>query len=207
MSWYIEAGPQHDVVLSSRIRLARNFRDFPFPARSTPEDSKKVKDRARSLFTDMIFVDIPEIPVIDRQALVERHLISPELAAGKNSPAAFVSRDEGLSIMVNEEDHLRIQSMQAGLQLDTALRNAVAVDEFVGSSAEYAFRPDYGYLTGCPTNLGTGMRASVMMHLPAMTKTGVMDKTLEACSKLGMTVRGLYGEHSEASGFIFQVSN
>lgn len=207
MSWYIEAGPHHDVVLSSRIRLARNFSGLPFKKRADRSTSMKVLDKAKKLFKGMLYIDISEINVIERQALVERHLISPELASGKNNPAVFVSKDESISIMVNEEDHLRIQSMQAGLQLESALEKAISIDEEIAEKEEYAFRHDYGYLTGCPTNLGTGMRASVMMHLPAMTKTGVMERTLEACSKLGIAIRGLYGEHSNASGYIFQISN
>ena len=209
MRWYIEAGPHHDVVLSSRIRLARNFADQPFRVRADNASVVTVLDKARALLTDMLFMNIPELSMLERQALVERHLISPELAAASAavSPAVFVSKNENISIMVNEEDHLRIQSMQAGLQLDEALRNAVAVDEYIAERENYAFRPDYGYLTGCLTNVGTGMRASVMMHLPVMTRTGYMAKTLEACGKLGIAIRGLYGEHSEASGYIFQISN
>jgi len=156
---------------------------------------------------DFLFVDLNTLDPIDKQALVEKHLISPELAESNKESAAVISKDEKVSIMINEEDHLRIQAMFSGMQLDNAWKLCDKVDTLFEEKLEFAFSKNYGYLTSCPTNLGTGMRASVMLHLPALVMTGYIGGILEACGKLGMAVRGLYGENSEASGNMFQISN
>ncbi len=215
-SWYIESGPQSDVVISSRIRLARNLALYPFPSRMTPKQREDVIQAVREIMTDndkgkgtgtytVMYTDSME--PVEKQVLVEKHLISREFAAGVLKSAVIVSADEKISIMVNEEDHLRIQALCSGMQIEKAWELCSGIDDLLEAKIEFAFGKRYGYLTSCPTNLGTGIRASFMMHLPAMMMTGHIRKVLEACSKLGITVRGMYGENSEASGNIFQISN
>ena len=214
-SWYIEKGPESDVIISSRVRLARNLEEYPFPFKMSKEQQSKVlslvKDvvmnSSRSASRDFLFVDMEGFGPIDKLTMVEKHLISPDLAESQRLSAAIISRDEKISIMINEEDHIRIQCMFPGMQLDSAWKLCNKIDTLLEEKIDFAFNNDYGYLTCCPTNIGTGIRASTMMHLPALTMTGYIKGVLEACSKLGITVRGLYGENSEASGNMFQVSN
>ncbi|AEV67261.1 protein arginine kinase [Acetivibrio clariflavus] len=212
--WYIEKGPESDVVMSSRVRLARNFKEYPFPFKMNREDAEKVVERVkdailnRSIATsDYEFKDMLKMNPIDKQALVEKHLISPNLVNGRVASAAIISKDEKVSIMINEEDHLRIQCLFPGLQLDKAWELCDKIDSLLEENIDYAFSEKYGYLTCCPTNLGTGIRASAMLHLPALTMTGYIRGMLEACGKLGIAVRGIYGENSEALGNLFQISN
>jgi len=213
--WYIERGPESDVVISSRVRFARNFQGYPFPAKMNLEQSAKVVTEVKnsmlseeiSLANEITFVDINNLSNTDKQALVEKHLISQELAAMKTQRGALISADEKISIMVNEEDHLRIQCLFSGMQLESAWRLCNTIDNILEKKIDFAFNNEYGYLTCCPTNIGTGMRASVMLHLPALVMTGYIRQILEACGKLGMAIRGLYGENSEASGNMFQISN
>ena len=213
--WYIEKGPESDVVISSRVRFARNFKGFPFPAKMNPEQSIKVLEEVKkSIFNDenalvmeMAFVDINHLNSTDKQAMVEKHLISREMAYLQNHRGVLLSKDEKISIMINEEDHLRIQCLFSGMQIKSAWKLCDGIDNILDRKIEYAFNKDYGYLTCCPTNIGTGMRASVMLHLPALVMTGYIGEILEACSKMGMAIRGLYGENSEASGNMFQISN
>jgi len=213
--WYIEKGPESDVVISSRVRVARNLKDIPFPIKMDKEQAKMVVNRVKEavetekseLAKGLLFLDLKTFDPIDRNALVEKHLISPELAEVKMENAVIISRDEKISIMINEEDHLRIQTMFSGMQVRNAWQLCEKVDEMLEEKLDFAFDKTYGYLTCCPTNLGTGIRASVMLHLPALVMTGYISNILEACTKLGMAVRGIYGENSEASGNIFQISN
>ncbi|MFZ5985616.1 MAG: protein arginine kinase [Bacillota bacterium] len=213
--WYIEKGPESDVVMSSRVRLARNFKEFPFPSKMTKEDGQKVlskvKDavfeRSNAVSKNFEYRDIQKLSPIEKQVLVEKHLISPDLAESQEESAVIISRDEKISIMVNEEDHLRIQCLNAGLQLGDAWDLCSKIDNLLEESIDFAFDEKYGYLTCCPTNIGTGIRASAMLHLPALTMTGYIKGMLEICAKLGITVRGLYGENTEASGNMFQISN
>lgn len=212
--WYIENGPESDVVMSSRVRLARNFNDYPFPFKMSREDGEKVIQRVkdaifnRSIATnDYEFKDMLKMNPIDKQALVEKHLISPNLVGAKSASAAIISKDEKVSIMINEEDHLRIQCLFPGLQLDKAWELCDKIDSLLEENIDYSFSEKYGYLTCCPTNLGTGIRASAMLHLPALTMTGYIKGMLEVCGKLGIAVRGIYGENSEALGNLFQISN
>jgi protein arginine kinase len=156
---------------------------------------------------DIKFVMMSELDPVERWAMVERHLISPELAEAKKESAVLVNADESVSVMVNEEDHLRIQCIFPGLDLYQCLRVCEAVDNTIDKKMKYAFRQDFGYLTCCPTNVGTGMRASAMMHLPALTKSGYMATLLETCGKIGIAVRGFNGENSDATGNIYQLSN
>jgi len=223
--WYIENGPESDVVISSRVRLARNFESYPFSSKMEKEQEDKVLSKVKnammnvngiindiskddkSIMRDVIFVDIKNLDVIEKQVLVEKHLVSPEFVESERINGLLISKDERISIMVNEEDHLRIQCLFPGMQIQNAWKLCDSIDSFIDSKLKFAFSKELGYLTCCPTNLGTGMRASVMLHLPALAITGYIRGMLDACSKLGVAVRGLYGENSEASGNMFQISN
>ena len=207
--------PESDVVISSRIRLARNSRKFPFPPKLNIDQAIKVVEsyRIAILETDtqisrkLGFIDSTKISPLDKACLVEKHLISPEFAAKKEVTGLVLSKDEKVSIMINEEDHLRIQSLFQGLQLNKAWELCNNVDDLIEDKLEYAYSDEFGYLTSCPTNVGTGMRASVMVHLPALTILGYASTVLDAVNKLGTTVRGLYGEGSEVMGNMYQISN
>lgn len=204
-----------DVAVSSRVRLARNISNMPFPTRMKREQGLEVIDMVRdSVFKssdavaeNLVFFDIQKMNPIDRQVLVEKHLISPDLTDGRLERAAIISRDERISIMINEEDHVRLQCIYPGMQLDNAWQLCNKLDLLMEEQLEFAFDSSSGYLTCCPTNLGTGIRASVMLHLPALSMTGYIKGVLEACAKLGLAVRGIYGENSEALGNMFQISN
>lgn len=211
--WMKATGPQSDVVLSSRIRIARNLSGIPFPHVASERDLKKVLDQvqaavrgARETQGFEIFL-ISDIPALDRQLLVEKHLMSPQHAAEGKYRAVVLSRDETVSIMVNEEDHIRIQTLYSGLQLEEAWQKASLIDDVLEARLDYAFDQTMGYLTACPTNVGTGMRASVMVHLPALAATGQVGRVLAAVSHVSVAVRGLYGEGTESSGNIYQLSN
>ncbi len=208
--WWIENGPKSDVVLSSRVRLARNFSDIPFP-QMNPAGLENVVDSVynalKKCAVNFKRIDMGKESMADKQFMVEKHLISPALASKEKNASAFVSEDESMSIMVNEEDHIRIQSMASGFDLDKAYETADLIDRVIEETVDYAYSKKYGYLTSCPTNTGTGMRASVMVHLPALCITKNMGKIINSVSKFGIAVRGLYGEGSEAAGNIFQISN
>ena len=211
--WLRGAGPVSDIVISSRIRLARNLEKFPFATRATKasqgEVLKIVKEglsQAASLKDPLIF-EIGELDEVDRQFLVERHLVSREHIVHADHKAVAIGKGEVISIMMNEEDHLRIQAMQSGLNLQDAWALIDALDDELSEAIPYAYSTDWGYLTCCPTNTGTGMRASVMVHLPALVITKQINKVLHTITKLGLTARGLYGEGTEASGNFFQISN
>jgi len=211
----INDGLKSDIVISSRVRLARNFDRYPFPFRMSQEQSLKLLSEVKDIVINssaaardnFYYIDIQRLNPVDRQALVEKHLISPDLAEGKRESAAIISKDETISIMVNEEDHIRIQCLYPGMQIDAAWQLCNNIDKLFEERVDYAFSKDFGYLTSCPTNVGTGIRASVMLHLPALVMTGYIRSVLEACSKLSIAVRGMYGENTEASGNMFQISN
>jgi len=211
--WLRGTGPECDIVISSRIRLARNLAQFPFLERLSGDDKEKVLDlirreseRAR-IAAELIYIDLADADPLDRQILVERHLISRELAEGTGSRGVIFTPDESLSLMINEEDHLRVQILRSGLQLGPSWQEIDAVDSRLEKHLPFAFDPELGYLTACPTNVGTGMRASVMLHLPALAMTKQMDKIINAVSKLSLAVRGFYGEGTQAFGDFYQVSN
>ncbi|HHY47435.1 MAG TPA: protein arginine kinase [Firmicutes bacterium] len=211
--WMKGTGPQSDVVLSSRIRVARNLSGVPFPHVASDRDLKKVLDdvlqavRGSRDTQDFEILLLSDIPVLDRQVLVEKHLVSPQHITETKHRAVALSRDETVSIMVNEEDHIRIQTLFSGLQLEEAWQRASKVDDALEARLDYAFDETIGYLTACPTNVGTGMRASVMVHLPALAATGQVGRVLATISHVGVAVRGLYGEGTESSGNIYQLSN
>ncbi len=214
-SWYLDKGPEGDVVVSTRVRIARNFLDVPFPVRMTKEQGVQVIDRIqKTLFEDaelnsrqLSCIPMQGLGVVEKQAMVEKHLMSPEMLQDVHSRGIILSKDESISIMLNEEDHLRIQCLFSGMQLKNAWKQANMIDNILEKEIEYAYSEQYGYLTSCPTNTGTGLRASVMIHLPALTMIGYLNSLLTAVSKLGIAVRGIYGEGTEARGHIFQISN
>jgi protein arginine kinase len=213
--WMKEGGPQDDIILTSRIRIARNLQGLPFPILQTDVHADEVIDLTRTALQstdlkrlgDYELVRCNEMSSIDRDVLVEKHLISRDLVEQVKHGAVALRNDEAISIMVNEEDHIRIQCIMPGFQLDEAWQLASGVDDALESHLPYAFHEQYGYLTACPTNVGTGIRASVMMHLPGLVISGQINRMLSAVSQVGLTVRGMYGEGSEAAGNLFQVSN
>jgi protein arginine kinase len=214
-SWMSQEGPDSDIVLSSRIRLARNIEDFQFPTVFTNEEAQEIVDLFEKTFAYKSYVPfgkfellkMNELQPIEKRVLVEKHLISPHLAEDCAFGACLLSENEEVSIMINEEDHIRIQCLFPGLQLTEALDVANQLDDWIETHVNYAFDEKRGYLTSCPTNVGTGMRASVMMHLPALVLTQQMNRIIPAINQLGLVVRGTYGEGSEALGNIFQISN
>ncbi|MCT4566517.1 MAG: protein arginine kinase [Maledivibacter sp.] len=213
--WIDGEGPQNDIIISSRIRLARNLEEFPFPVALTTEKSKEVIKKVSDsilqgntiLKNDFDLIGIDQIENNDKQVLIEKHLISPNLIEKPNKSAIMMNADESVSIMINEEDHIRIQCLFPGFQLEEAWNMANKIDDIIEENLKYAFAEDIGYLTSCPTNVGTGIRASVMIHLPALAMIGYMNRILQAISQIGFTVRGLYGEGSQSQGNIFQISN
>lgn len=216
-SRWMEAGGAHpEIVLSSRVRLARNLDNLPFPHRMSEADAERLLKVAEEGVREINLMGFPakvelyrlaETPALERQILVDKHLISPQQAKDARAKAVAVSDDEAISIMINEEDHLRLQVLAPGLQLQEAWRVASLVDDALEQKIQYAFNEKLGYLTACPTNVGTGLRASVMMHLPGLVLTQQAGRLFNNLSQLGLVVRGLYGEGTEAAGHIFQISN
>jgi protein arginine kinase len=211
--WLRGEGERSDVVVSSRVRLARNVAGYPFAIRASEEQKREIIDRLRAplgrlgLTTRPVFVEIDRADKIDTRFLVERHLISRELESAKGPRAVAFGSDEVASVMVNEEDHLRIQAIRSSLALDDAWRRAVEIDRALEQEVEFAASNRYGYLTACPTNVGTGLRASVMLHLPALVHVKHIEKVFHAAQRSGLTVRGFYGEGTMASGDLYQISN
>jgi len=212
--WMEGTGPEADIVISSRVRLARNIRKMPFPPLASDEQREKVFQLAEKVLQNqeeksrhLRMLSISTLSPISRQVLVEKHLISPLLARESRFSALILRDDEVISIMVNEEDHFRIQCLLPGLQLEKAWQEASRYDDFLESKVDYAFHEEKGYLTACPTNVGTGLRASVMLHLPALVITQQINRILAAVNQVGLAVRGLYGEGTEITGNLFQVSN
>ncbi len=211
MTWYLAAGPEGDLIVSSRIRLARNLEGYPFGSRLAPEQATELLERIRSACRasgdDYLDIRLEDLSPEEQLSLVERRLISPELLEQKNPVGLLLGRDESIAIMLGEEDHIRIQSMRAGLDLIPAWEAADAVARIIESRLPIAWSERYGFLTACPTNVGTGLRASVMMHLPALTRLGQIEALTRNLSKLGFTVRGYHGEHSRTQGCLVQISN
>lgn len=209
--WY-ETKSNNDAVLSTRIRFARNLEDFPFPCRLDEQGRQKVCQTVRDALSDVSglklhYIEMNQLTPKQAVALAERHLISPDFASPDKGRALLLSDDESVSIMLCEEDHIRIQVIKGGLDLEGAFDLANRIDDLLDSKLKFAFDERIGYLTQCPTNLGTGMRASVMMHLPALSKCGQMSRLSSTVSKLGLTIRGTFGEGTGAKGDIFQLSN
>ena len=210
--WYLGVGEQSDIVVSTRIRLARNLNEYPFPnklnTKSRTALNNIIKDAVESDNKfDLRFVEMKSLARFEAASMAERHIISPEFASDADGRALMISKDEDICIMLNEEDHIRIQIMKSGFALDEAYQVADEIDDLLGNKLEYAFDERIGYLTQCPTNLGTGMRASVMLHLPALTMNGQIHKLINTISKLGLTFRGAFGEGTKATGDMYQLSN
>lgn len=211
--WFSGSGPLADIVISSRIRLARNLAGYKFLNRcSTDEKSeilKKLRDVLMSLdLGDKIFyISVDKAPPLNRHFLMERHLISRHHAFGKGPRGVVIAQKEFFTAMINEEDHLRIQVLKGGLQLSKCAEQINHIDDMIEQKISYAFSPRYGYLTACPTNLGTAIRVSVMLHLPALKITGQIDKFFNAARDMNLAVRGLFGEGTEAAGDFYQISN
>ena len=210
MNWYLNCGKDSDVVISTRIRYARNFRNYKFNIK-TKEDSNKIneeiKSKTQSIGYGLKFFKMQDIDDLTKLSLLEKNIISPECAMDKNKACGILINDEeNICIMVNEEDHLREQVFGSGLNLDETFNLAKEIDTQIEKVFDIAKSNKYGYLTSCPTNVGTGMRASVMVHLPGLTKTGNIKKVLEVISNFGLNIRGIYGENS-SSGDMYQISN
>ncbi len=211
--WLKGEGPLSDIVISSRIRLARNVAKYPFPHWASKEREdvvlNMVLDAVKKLsqFKNVLAFKLVDLDNVDKQFLIERHLMSHELALRSNHKALILTEDEVVSLMVNEEDHLRLQVMKSGFNLDGAWKISDEIDTALSKELDFAYLADLGYLTACPTNTGTGMRGSVMLHLPALVMTKQINRILAAVAKLSFNVRGLYGEGTQASGNFFQVSN
>lgn len=213
MIWYKEKS-DNDIVVSTRVRLARNLEKYPFPAMLSSDGAEQVSrevknailDSNSTLSGDFSWIKMKDLSKAERQELLEAHMISPQMAQSDRG-SFFKNSDETMSIMLLEEDHIRLQIIKSGFCLKEAWELADKVDNVLEESLSYAFSEEFGYLTACPTNTGTGMRASVMMHLPALTVTNNISKIISSASALGLTVRGLYGEGSKAYGNLYQVSN
>ena len=211
--WLRGTGPESDIVMSSRVRLARNVAHYPFVSRMSDQDRSDVERLLRERITAapvgsrLDYIDVGRLEEVDRQFLVERQLISREHAEAQGARAVAIDGREQVSLMINEEDHLRIQCMHSGLDLRGAWEQIRAVDDEIGRAVPYAFHPRWGYLTACPTNVGTGIRVSVMLHLPALVITRQIDKVFRSLHKISLAVRGLYGEGSQAMGDFYQISN
>jgi protein arginine kinase len=211
--WMASGGPMNDVVISSRIRLARNVANYRFLSKASREERRQIERTvseaiaASSLGKQTFYVDIDKTDPLDRQLLVERHLISRQHAEAEGNRGVAINPNETVALMINEEDHLRIQVLRRGMNLDEAWSEIVEIDHALESLIDFAFHRQYGYLTACPTNVGTGLRVSVMLHLPALKLTNEIEKVFRAAKDMKLAVRGLYGEGTDAIGDFFQVSN
>lgn len=212
LNWYLQNGNEFDVVISSRIRLARNLANFPFMTKLDKTAKQKIEETIKgvtpSLGYGLQLVKLKDMDDITKMALVEKHLVSPNFVLNKEDTGAMlINDDENISIMINEEDHLRIQVMNSGFDLENLMNLGIELDEKIGSVLPYAYHENYGFLTACPTNVGTGLRVSVMVHLPGLARTGNITKVLEVINNFGMNIRGIYGEGSKVGGDMYQISN
>lgn len=215
LKWYEQIVPDSDVVISSRIRLARNLETYPFSSRIKEEQAVDLVDEVKRITPALsenankkfYACNISTLSDIDKIAMVERHIVSPLIAEKKQTTGLILSEDETVSIMINEEDHLRIQAIVGGMNLEEAYAEADFVDDIAYAKLKFAYDEKYGYLTSCPTNAGTGMRASCMVFLPALSVARMIQKLTEEVGKYGVTIRGIYGEGTKSLGGIFQISN
>lgn len=211
--WLRGSGPMSEVVISSRVRLARNVKGYPFLTCASRAQRRELETRIRETILEAelaprtLYVDLEQAIDLDRELLVERHLISKHHASAEGARGVAIGQDESISIMVNEEDHLRLQVLRSGLQLDEAWEQINRVDDTLEQELEFIYHNRFGYLTACPTNVGTGIRVSVMLHLPALKLTGEIEKVFRAAKDMKLAVRGLYGEGTEATGDFYQISN
>lgn len=211
MNWYLENGEESDVIVSSRVRLARNIKEFPFKIRMSKVQKEKMLEKIKFITPQigygLKFMYLKDMDDITKMSLVEKNIISPELALAEDDEAILINDEENICIMLNEEDHIRLQVFTSGLDLQNTLNLAVEIDNKLDELLGFSCNEKYGYLTACPTNVGTGLRASVMVHLPALKITGNLSKILHIVNNFGMTIRGMYGEDSQSKGDIYQISN
>ena len=212
MNWYVQNGKESDVVLSSRVRLSRNIKGYPFTNRCTEEELKeiynKIKDITPLIGYNLKFISMEDMDEVTKQSLVEKHIISPDFARTKMPYTAIIINDEeNICIMVNEEDHIKLQVFTSGLDIDNILNLAIEIDEKLEELLPYSYHQKYGYLTACPTNVGTGLKISTLVHIPGLEMTGNLSKMLNVVNNLGMNVRGIYGEGTKAEGDIYQIAN
>jgi protein arginine kinase len=209
--WLRGTGPESDIVMCSRIRLARNLADFPFTNRASRGEKAEIESTFKAIIDneafDLSYLDVNAMTPLERQFLVERQLISRELATAEGPRGVAIGPSENISTMVNEEDHLRIQVMLSGFSLHDIWERINRLDDQLEGQIAYAFSQQLGYLTACPTNVGTGIRVGVMLHLPALVQTKQIDKVFRALQKINLAVRGLYGEGTQAFGDFYQISN
>ncbi len=211
--WFDGSGPLADIVISSRIRLARNMAGHKFLSRCSAAERSVILEKLRDVLMSLelgdkiFYLSVDKAPVLDRHFLVERHLISRHHAFGKGARGVVIAQREFFTAMINEEDHLRMQVLKAGCQLTQCAEQINRIDDMIEQKVEFAFSPRYGYLTACPTNLGTGIRVSVMLHLPALKMTGQIEKFFNAAKDMSLAVRGLFGEGTEAASDLYQLSN
>ncbi len=211
--WFSGSGPLADIVISSRIRLARNLAGYKFLSHCSNTEKTAILEKLRDVLMALelgdkvYYISVDKAPALSRHFLVERHLISRHLAFGKGPRGVVMAQREFFTAMINEEDHLRIQVLKAGCQLSQCYEQINRIDDMIEQKVNYAFSPRYGYLTACPTNLGTGIRVSVMLHLPALKMTGQIEKFFNAAKDMGLTIRGLFGEGTEAVSDLYQLSN
>jgi len=211
--WFDGSGPLADIVISSRIRLARNLTGYKFLSRCSNSEKSEILDKLRDIMMSLdlgdkvFYVSVDKAPTLNKHFLVERHLISRHHAFGKGPRGVVIAEREFFTAMINEEDHLRIQVLKAGCQLSDCARQINRIDDMIEKKVDFAFSPRYGYLTACPTNVGTGIRVSVMLHLPALKMTGQIEKFFNAARDMNLAVRGLFGEGTEAASDLYQLSN
>ncbi|MBO4219807.1 MAG: ATP--guanido phosphotransferase [Clostridia bacterium] len=207
MKWFKSHGNEKDTVISSRVRFARNIAGYPFPSRLDSKTAEEVIGKIRKAYPDYTYTDFTKLDTTEARAYVERHEVSSEFAEARGPHGLLSSEKDGVSIMLCEEDHMRIQCITSGLSLKEAYEGACRADDIADAALDIAFSEKLGYLTHCPTNLGTAMRASVMMFLPAMTMHGQIPSLAAQLQKIGLTLRGLYGEGSQGDGCLYQISN
>lgn len=212
INWYLQSGKKSDIVLSTRVRLARNLKEIPFTSKYNKQQAEEIieiiEDRLGEIGYGLKLLKLKDMEDLTKMELVEKHLISPDFALNKTDiGAVLINEDESICIMINEEDHIRMQFFATGLDVETTMDLALEVDNKLSKIFNFAYNEKYGYLTACPTNVGTGLRTSVMVHLPALTATGNISKILEAIKNFGMSIRGIYGEGSNTQGNVYQISN
>ncbi len=215
LKWYEQMAPDSDVVISSRVRLARNLETYPFSSRIEEEEAASLVEEVKGITGSLSELNhrkfyacnISSLSDIDKTAMVERHIVSPLLAQKEQTTGLILSDDETVSLMINEEDHVRIQAIVGGMNIEEAYQEADRIDDIANEKLHFAYDEKYGYLTACPTNAGTGLRASCMVFLPALSSARMIQKLIEEVGKYGVTIRGIYGEGTKSLGSIYQISN
>ena len=211
-NWYLQNGKDSDVVVSSRVRLNRNLNGFKFLSKCSVEEQNnilaKIKEVIPSLGYGLKYIDLNDLDDVTKLSLIEKHLISPDFAVNKeHKKAVIVNDEENICIMINEEDHIKLQVFSSGQELENLMNLIIEIDEKLGDLVDYSFSEKFGYLTASPINVGTGMKASVIVHLPALTMTGNLSKVLRIVNNLGMNIKGVYGEGTQNDGDLYQISN